>query len=209
LRDSFGLAVRPTLLSSSLLYVVLDRLIFILLPLMVAGPLAGYFVAIMSGQQAIAGALASGLHTSMASRAESRVRDQRRSVASWHRRFELLVVAVSVVLAGLGLLLHGVLLTLIGIPVVPDVQLIWFAVLIAMPFGTAARVAQYVLLSEGASSKALLSIAAALTASLTVFAVSFSISEWRLIVIGLAVAELFALIIGAILLFTRKPGSLR
>lgn len=209
LKDSFGSAVRPSLLSSSLLYVVLDRLIFILLPLMVAGPLAGYFVAIMSGQQAIAGALASGLHTSMASRAESHIREQHGSVTSWHRRFELLVVAVSVFLAGLGLLLHGVLLAIIGIPVVPDVQFIWVAVLIAMPFGTAARVTQYVLLSEGASSKALISIASAVIASLIISAVSFSIGEWRLILVGLAVAELLALVVGLMLLFARKPGSLK
>jgi hypothetical protein len=204
LNIAFRDSIRLPLLASSLLYVFLDRISFIVFPLFATETLAGYFVAIMSGQQAIAGALASGLQTTMASRSEGRAQKPEIPVENWYLRFELLIVAISVLLTASGLLLYNWLISILGIPVGPDVELIWALVLIAMPFGTAARAVQYTLLSTGGSLKALTSISAGVFALIAVLAIAVFVQEWVLVAVGLIAAEAFALVTGLLSLPRRR-----
>jgi len=202
LAQSFGPAVRPPLLASSFLYVVLDRLSFIVLPFLVSESFAGYFVAIMSGQQAIAGALASGLHTSMASRAEARTEDSDHSGRSWHWKFELIVVFASVTLAVVALILREPLLTVLAIPTRADVQFMWSVIIITLPLATAARATQYSLLSGGKFGSALVSISAAVSVISCSCVAALLLGSWQLVVSGVLAAEALAFVVGICLLIS-------
>jgi len=211
LSQSFGPAVRPPLLASSFLYVVLDRVSFIVLPFLVDESFAGYFVAMMSGQQAVAGALASGLQTSMASRAEARTEGSDQNGSSWHKKFELIVVAASLSLAVIALILQAPLLIVLAIPMSADVRLMWSLIMVALPLATAARATQYSLLSGGRSGSALVSISAAVSVILCLSIAALLLGVWQLVVGGILAAETIAFAVGVCLLATDRrkltPGA--
>lgn len=201
IRVALNSAVRPSLLSSSALYALIDRSIFLVFPLIAPQVTSAYFTAMMTSQQSVSAALAAGLQTSLAARSQSRVGEEKSP--NWYNRFDRLTVGVSAVLACGGIILAGIPLGILGIPLDREYGLMWAMVMLAMPLATAGRAAQYRLMSELRQRRALASIGAGATTLSVFLLISLSTDSWQLAVGGVVVAEGCATLVGRRLLRTR------
>lgn len=191
-------SVRPSLMSSSLLYIASDRLLFLLFPLLAPPVVSAYLIAMMTSQQAVGAALASGLQTSLASR--SQARELRAPTAAWHSRFESLIVLLSVILAVGGVALLSIPLTILGIPQNEMTSFMWAMVMVALPLATASRSAQYRLMGRLRRGSAVTSIGTGASMLALTLLIALIVESWRIAVLGPFLAEGCALIVGLWLL---------
>ena len=201
-KETARLAVRPSLMSSSILYTGIDRSMFLVFPLVASETMAGYFVALMSAQQAVAGSLASGLMTSMASR--SHKREHADESLGWHRNFELIIISLSAAGAAMGALLGNVVLGLLSVPITYETRFIWVAILVAMPFSTAARASQYALMSQSVERGALRSITLEAVGLVVCAIIGISLSSWQITVFAPLTAGILGAAGGALALRSTK-----
>ncbi len=147
--EAVRFAYRPSLMGIALLDSAINRLPFLVIPLVAIGAGAGAFASLLSAQQSLSAILISGLYTAMTVRSGSAL------IHPWIAPFEKWTVRLAVVAAVLGVVATPLVLRVFSLTLVAGAGRWWILFVLALPLYARNRRVQYSYVASGRGREAL------------------------------------------------------